>query len=183
MISKGPWRVEKWYYDQGKVEKLVVENGEDAIAEVWTPYRKDGTGIEERDANAQAISALPDLMEACKMAFGFLEMFPELVTPDDPYADGPSSAQGYANTLRQNLKAAIAKAEGTVALLPTRYNPFDLLHYQGGWGMNTFIFTTEDLEKELKVLKEDKWAGIKISISESGNLQIFKTDEGKEEPH
>lgn len=107
MISKGPWTLGQYF---GKSEGIGVYDPEGvkvATVESWIGEKEE----QESDANAQAISAIPDLLDACKMAFGFLEMFPFLLSPSDFY-NGQEIAQGYANTLRKNLQSAIAKTEG-----------------------------------------------------------------------
>lgn len=47
--------------------------------------------------------------------------------------------------------------------------------------MKSYIFSVEEMERELQVLKADKWAGIKIYIDTLGDLHMIKTDEKAEE--
>ncbi len=95
--TPGPWGIEKtrdtlWIgplrKDGTKIDVIV------ASIETDSSYIEEA--IAEREANAQAISALPDLLEACKamLAYGSLERRPRRVL--------------------QLAEAAIKKAEGEV---------------------------------------------------------------------
>ncbi len=74
--TSGPWRVEAWDYNLATppYSKLVIQNDEHAICEVWTSYH--GGDIDKAEAhkaaNARLIATAPELLAS-------LESLAELV--------------------------------------------------------------------------------------------------------
>ena len=82
--TPGPYTVQRWDYTHPtRYVWVIVANGKDAIAQTCTPYRTDGTGDQEEEANANQIAYALNALDSMKR----------------PQMEGP--------------KAAIAAAEGS----------------------------------------------------------------------
>ena len=103
--TPGPWKCSNAYINN-MPNKMVVH------VDKWGGLNiaDCGTYNSETLANARLISACPDLLEACKMAIGFLHIVNICNINPEQWLAG--SDRTYAKTLWENIKSAIAKAEG-----------------------------------------------------------------------
>lgn len=97
--SPGPWKLERVPIQSRGGSNTAYKIGPMAacIYDDWTP-REIGISEAQNKANAQLVSAAPDLLSACESALALL---------DDPDADGFAS-----NRVEALLRSALAKAKG-----------------------------------------------------------------------
>lgn len=57
-------------------------------------------------------TAAPGMAEVCKMLIGFKAMFPNIATPEDPFAVDATSPNSYLETLISKARALLARIEG-----------------------------------------------------------------------
>lgn len=98
-FTPGPWRVAG--ADKNFVEQYVVHNGE----ELWGPYVADCSMLDEGAANANLISASPDMYEALKETLDVLSSRHQNLTTGH-WEDGELQLLG------QKIEAALLKAKG-----------------------------------------------------------------------
>jgi hypothetical protein len=103
--TPGPWDISWGTYQDGEGHEVCEyrKQGQPLACIAKVNFHDDQDG--ETKANARLIAASPELLDAVKMARGFMAMF----------KDGSSwtdEAKSYAETLTHNLDNAIAKVEG-----------------------------------------------------------------------
>jgi hypothetical protein len=113
--TPGPWRVGKLITNDGQ-RAIASDGGSIALVTLKSdvPKRKQWESVcEEREANAQLISAAPQLLSACILGVAMLEAEhrSHLESGDDKRRSYCESIQGAIDTLRAAMQAAIAKTE------------------------------------------------------------------------
>lgn len=113
--TPGPWNIGESQDIDGSDEKggAWIIGLDDEIVVAGGSYEGLKYGVLDH-ANARLISATPDLLEAAKRAFAYLEIQAEKLFNEKKATNGKSSVEDYMAPEALLLRSAIHKAEGLI---------------------------------------------------------------------